>query len=81
MQHSFLKNRAYFQYNPKIGPIKLKSVDQRFGFGYKSKKNDYKRVAQIRKEARMARIEGREQEEKEFVIPPLQVMIDLSTLA
>jgi hypothetical protein len=67
----FLKNGAPFQYSPKTGPIKLKSVDQRFGLGYKLKKDDYKQVAQIRKEARMARIEGRELEEEEFVIPPL----------
>ena len=29
----FLKNRAPFQYYPKVGPIKLKSADQRFGLG------------------------------------------------
>jgi hypothetical protein len=69
----FLKNAAPFQYNPKTGPIKLKSVDQRFGLGYKPKKDDYKRVAQIRKEATVARIERREPEEEEFVIPLLQV--------
>ena len=38
----FLKNRAPFQYNPKIGSIRLKSVDQRFRLGYKPKKDDYK---------------------------------------
>jgi hypothetical protein len=48
-------------------------VDQRFGLGYKPKKDDYKQVAQIRNEARMARIEGREPKEEELVIPPLQV--------
>ena len=41
----FLKNRAPFQYNPKTRSIKLKSVDQRFGLGYKPKKDDYKWVA------------------------------------
>ena len=67
----FLKNGAPFQYNPMIGPIKLKSVDKIFGLGYKPKKDDYKGVARIKKEARMARIEGREPEEEEFFIPPL----------
>jgi hypothetical protein len=75
----FLKNRAPFQNNPKTGPINLKSVDQRFGRGYKPKKDDYKRVAQIRKEARMARIEGIEPEEEELVIPPLQVSFPRAT--
>jgi hypothetical protein len=75
----FLKNGAPFQYSPKTRPIKLKSVDQRFGLGYKPKKYDYKQVAQIRKEARMARIEGREPEEEEFVIPPLQVSFPRAT--
>ena len=63
----FLKNKAPFQCNKKTRPIKLKSTDQRFGLGYKPKKDDYKRVVHIRKEARMARIEGRELEEEEFV--------------
>jgi hypothetical protein len=75
----FLKNRALFQHNPKTGPIKLKSVDPRFGLGYKPKKDDYKRVAQIRKNARMARIEGREPKEEELVIPPLQVSFPRAT--
>jgi hypothetical protein len=41
----FLKNGAPFQNNPKTEPIKLKGVDQRFGLGYKPKKDDYKQVA------------------------------------
>ena len=69
----FLKNKAPFQCNKKTRTIKLKSTDQRFGLGYKPKKDDYKRVVHIRKEARMARIEGRELEEEEFVILLLQV--------
>ena len=54
-------------------------MDQRFGLGYKPKKDDYKWVAQIRKKARMARIEGREPEEEELVIPPLQVSFPRAT--
>jgi len=67
------------RHNPKTGPIKLNSVDQRFRLGYKPKKDDYKRVAQIRKKARMARIEGREPEEEELIIPPLQVSFPRAT--
>ena len=50
--------------------IKLKCAYQRFGLGYKPKKNDYKHASQIRKNVRMTKIKGREQEE--LVIPPLQ---------
>jgi hypothetical protein len=63
----FLKNGAPFQCNPETGMpglIKLKCANQRFGLGYKPKKDDYKRVTQIKREARMARIEGRELEEE-----------------
>ena len=62
----------------RINIIKLKCADHRFGLGYKSKKEDYKRVAQARKEARMAKIEGRESKEEEFVLPPLQVFFHSS---
>jgi hypothetical protein len=61
----FIKNGAPFQCNPETGMpglIKLKCANQRFGLGYKPKKDDYKRVTQIKREARMARIEGRELE-------------------
>jgi hypothetical protein len=52
--------------------MKLKYVDQRFGLGYKPKKNDYKRVTKIKRGAKMAKIEGREPEEEELIILPLQ---------
>ena len=38
--------------------MKLKCADQGFEFGYKAKKNDYKRVAKIKKKARIIKIEG-----------------------
>ena len=57
----------------RINIIKLKCVDHRFGLGYKTKGEDYKQVAQARKEARMAKIEGRESKEEELVLLPLQV--------
>jgi len=63
----FLKNGAPFQCHPETGMpglIKLKCANQRFGLGYKPKKDYYKWVTQIKREARMARIEGREPEEK-----------------
>jgi len=78
----FLKNEASFQCNPETEMprlIKLKCANQRFGLGYKPKKDDYKWVTQIKREARMARIEGREPEEEELVIPPLQVSFPRAT--
>jgi len=62
----FIKNGAPCQCNPETGMpglIKLKCANQRFGIGYKPKKDDYKRVTQIKREARMARIERRELEQ------------------
>jgi hypothetical protein len=59
--------------------IKLKCANQRFGLGYKPKKDNYKWVTQIKREAQMARIEGREPEEEELVIPPLQVSFPRAT--
>ena len=51
-----------------INVMKLKCMDQRFGLGYKPRKNDYKRAAQIRRKTKMARIEGKEPKEEELVI-------------
>ncbi|XP_073261622.1 uncharacterized protein [Populus alba] len=53
-----------------MGIIKLKAAEQRFGLGYKPKKEDYKRAAGARREKRMARIEGRKPEEENLAIPP-----------
>jgi hypothetical protein len=78
----FLKNEAPFQCNPEIEMprlIKLKCANQKFGLGYKPKKDDYKRVTQIKREEKMARIEGRELEKEELVIPPLQVSFPRAT--
>ncbi|XP_073261997.1 uncharacterized protein [Populus alba] len=72
----FLKNGVPFQRNLGIkmpNLIKPNYANQIFGLGYKPKKDDYKQVTQFKREARMARIEGREPEEEELVIPPLQV--------
>ena len=52
--------------------MKLKCADQRFELSYKSKKEDYKQVAQIRREARMAKIEGRESKDEDLVILSLE---------
>ena len=52
--------------------MKLKYVDQRFGLGYKPKKDDYKRVTKIKRGAKMAKIEGRGPKEEELIILPLQ---------
>ena len=52
--------------------MRLKCADQRFGLGYKPKKKDFKRVALIRREARMVKIKGRESKDEDLVIPPLQ---------
>jgi len=74
----FLKHENPFWYDPntrmldRINVMKLKYVDQRFGLGYKPKKDDYKRVTKINRGARMTKIEGREPEEEEFIILPLQ---------
>jgi hypothetical protein len=74
----FLKHENPFWYDPnttmldRINVMKLKYVDQRFGLGYKPKKNDYKRVTKIKRGAKMAKIEGREPEEEELIILPLQ---------
>ena len=63
----------------RVNIIKLKCADQRFRLGYKPKKEDFKRVAQIRREARLAKIEGRESKDEELVIPPLQESFRSST--
>nr|XP_034891077.1 uncharacterized protein LOC118030913 [Populus alba] len=75
----FLERGIPFQYNPitevpkKANPIKMKGADQRFGLGYKPKKEDHRWAASRRRERRMARIEGREPEEEKLEIPPLRV--------
>jgi hypothetical protein len=76
---SFLKHKIPCPYVIKKGKlewidiIKLKAAEQRFGLGYKPKKEDYKRVAGARREKRMARIEGRKPEEESLVIPPIRI--------
>ena len=56
----------------RINVIRLKCAYQKFELEYKPKKDDYKRATQIRREARMARIEGRKLEEEELIILLLQ---------
>jgi hypothetical protein len=76
---SFLKRKIPFTYDIEkrrlewIDIIKLKAVEQRFGLGYKPKKEDYKRAAGARREKRMARIEGRNPEEESLAIPPIRI--------
>jgi hypothetical protein len=75
----FLERGILFQYDlitgiPKrINPIKIRCADQRFGLGYKPKKEDHHWAVDKRRERRMARIEGREPEEEELEIPSLMV--------
>ena len=76
---SFLKHKIPFQYTIETGKpervniMMLKVADQRFRLGYKPKKEDYRRAAGVRREKRMARIEGRKLEEESLVIPPIRV--------
>jgi len=76
---SFLKHKIPCPYDIKKGRlewidiIKLKATEQRFGLGYKPKKEDYKRAAGARREKRMARIEGRKTEEESLAIPPIRI--------
>jgi len=37
--------------------MKPKCADQRFGLGYKPKKDDYKRAIKIKRKARMTKVE------------------------
>ena len=73
----FLEHGISFQYDPitgipkRIKPIKIRCADQRFGIGYKPKKEDHRWTADRRREQRMARIEGREPEEEKLEISPL----------
>jgi len=60
----FLKHGIPFQYNPNIGIpervnlMTIKCADQLFELGYKPKKEDYRRVSSMKREKRMAKIEG-----------------------
>ncbi|XP_061945039.1 uncharacterized protein LOC133669048 [Populus nigra] len=56
-----------------VNMMKVKAADQRFGLGFKPKKDDYKRAARIKRERRLARMEGRKPEEEDIVIPPIHV--------
>lgn len=75
----FLKNKIPFPYDMEqgrpewMGIIKLKAAEQRFGLGYKPKKEDYKRAAGARREKRMARMEGRKPVEENLAIPPIRI--------
>jgi len=70
----FLKHKIPFPYDIEKGRlewidiIKLKAAEQRFGLGYKPKKEDYKRAVGARREKRMARIEERKPEEESLAI-------------
>ncbi|KAL3570669.1 hypothetical protein D5086_027918 [Populus alba] len=75
----FLKHGLPFQNDPSAGNLKrvnimkIKAVDQRFGLGFKPKKDDYQRAARIKRERRLARMEGRKPKEEDIVIPPIHV--------
>lgn len=77
---SFLNHKILFPYDIEKGRlewidiIKLKTAEQRFGLGYKPKKEDYKRAIGVRREKRMARIEGRKPEEENLAIPPVRIL-------
>jgi len=59
----FKKHRISFQFDPDtemlewVNLMKLKCADQRFGLGYKPKKDDYKRAIKIKRKARMTKVE------------------------
>jgi hypothetical protein len=57
----------------------MRCADQRFGLGYKPKKEDHRWAADRRRERRMVRIEGREPEEEKLEIPPLMVSFPKAT--
>jgi len=65
----FLKHELPFQYDPIIGMpkrinvIKMKCADQRFDLGFKPGKADFKRAVELKRERRLAQIEGREPNE------------------
>jgi hypothetical protein len=73
------KHGVPFQYDPKtrmpkrVNLMKLKCVDYRFGLGYKFKREYYKWVASRKREARMAKIEGRELGKEGLTILPLSM--------
>ena len=75
----FLKHGLPFQNDSIVGNLKrvnimkIKTVDQRFELGFKPKKDDYQRAARIKRERRLARMEGRKPEEEDIVIPPIHV--------
>ena len=77
---SFFKHKISFPYYIEkerlelMDIIKLNDVEQRFGLGYKPKKEDYKRAAGARREKRMARIEGKKPEEESLAIPPIRIL-------
>jgi hypothetical protein len=77
---SFLKHKIPFPYDIEKGRlewidiIKLKAAEQKFGLGYKPKKEDYKRAAGARREKRMTRIEGKKPEEESLAIPPIRIL-------
>ena len=50
----------------------MKAAKQKFGLGYKPRKEDYQRAAVARREKRIARIEGRKLEEENLDIPPIR---------
>jgi hypothetical protein len=82
----FLKYRLHFPYDPisgnseRISLIRLKATNQRFGRDFKHGKKGYKSVADIKREKMLARLRGREPEEEEIVIPPIQVSVRLDCL-
>jgi hypothetical protein len=62
----------------RVNEIKMKCADQRFGLGFKPRKTDFKRAAEIRKEKKVARIERREPDENRMEIPPIYVIFPRS---
>jgi hypothetical protein len=63
-----------------ISLIRLKTANQRFGLDFKPGTEDYKSTTNIKSEKRLARLGGREPEEEEIGIPPIQVSARLGCL-
>lgn len=53
--------------------MKKKCVDQRFDLGFKLGRVDYKRAAEVRKQRRLAQIEGREPNEDQIEISLIHI--------
>jgi hypothetical protein len=64
----------------RINVIKMKCVDQRFSLGFKPGKANFKRATELKREKRLARMEGREPNEDRIQIPPIHMTFPLPSI-